>query len=126
MEEEVTILGEVNPTHATGFTPVPIRGRNSTTQARVSPLSKEQDECSDDTALTPTGGQKTCSSLPPSEKKHPNSTVLTLPLQILQPYLLHLHLKNHLNLQRRLPEGKATKKRVTVTPGGVYIFKALW
>ena len=69
MEEEVTTLGEVNPTHATGFTPVPIRGRNSTTQARVSPPSKEQDECFDDTALTPTGGQKTCSSLPPSEKK---------------------------------------------------------
>lgn len=40
MEEEVTILGEVNPTPATGFTPVPIRGRNSTTQARVSPPSK--------------------------------------------------------------------------------------
>lgn len=69
MEEEVTILGEVNPTPATGFTPVPICGRNSTTQARVSPPSKEQDECSDDTALTPTGGQKTCSSLPPFKQK---------------------------------------------------------
>ena len=65
----MTILGEVNPTPATGFTPVPIRGRNSTTQARVSPPSKEQDECFDDTALTPTGGQKTCSSLPPSKQK---------------------------------------------------------
>ena len=123
----MTILGEVNPTPATGFTPVPICGRNSTTQARVSPPSKEQDECSDDTALTPTGGQKTCSSLPPFKQKrkgNPNPTVLTLPLQILQPYLLHLHIKNQLNPQRRLPEGQATKKRVTVTPGEVYIFKA--
>ena len=68
MEEEVTILGELNPTPAAGFTPVPIRGRNSTTQARVSPTSKEQDECFD-TALTPTGGQKTCLSLPPSKQK---------------------------------------------------------
>ena len=68
MEEEVTILGELNPTPAAGFTPVPIRGRNSTTQARVSPTSKEQDECFN-TALTPTGGQKTCSSLPPSKQK---------------------------------------------------------
>lgn len=69
--EEVTILGELNPTPAAGFTPVPIRGRNSTTctQARVSPASKEQDECFDDTAQTPTGGQKTCSSLPPSKQK---------------------------------------------------------
>lgn len=69
IEEEVTILGELNPPPAAGFTPVPIRGRNSTTQARVSPASKEQDECFDDTALTPTGGQKTCSSLPPSKQK---------------------------------------------------------
>ena len=69
MTEEVTILGELNPTPAAGFTPVPIRGRNSTTHARVSPVSKEQEECFDDTALTPTGGQKTCSSLPPSRQK---------------------------------------------------------
>ena len=69
MAEEVTILGELNPTPAAGFTPVPIRGRNSTTHARVSPVSKEQDECFEDTALTPTGGQKTCSSLPPSKQK---------------------------------------------------------
>ena len=69
MEEDVTIFGELNPTPAAGFTPVPIRGRNSATQARVSPASKEQDTCFDDTALTPTGGQKTCSSLPPSKQK---------------------------------------------------------
>ena len=65
----MTILGEVSPTPATGFTPVSIRGENSTTQARVSPPSKEQDECFDDTALTSTGGQTTCSSLPPSKQK---------------------------------------------------------
>ena len=71
MGEEVTILGQVNSTctPSAGFTPVPIRGRNSTTQARVSPASKEQDERFDDTAPTPTGGQKTCSSLPPSKRK---------------------------------------------------------
>ena len=69
--EEVTILGELNPIAAAGFTPLPICGRNSTTctQARVSPASKEQDECFDDSAQTPTGGQKTCSSLPPSKQK---------------------------------------------------------
>ena len=38
VEEEVTILGELNPSPAAGFTPVPIRGRNSTTQASESPL----------------------------------------------------------------------------------------
>lgn len=69
MEEEVTILREANPTPAAGFTPVPIRGRNSTAQARVSPPSEEQHECFDDTSLTPTGGQKSCSSLPPSKQK---------------------------------------------------------
>ena len=69
MEKEVTILGEVNPTPAAGFTPLPIRGRNSTTQARVFPPGKEQDEHFDNSALTPTGGQKTCSSLPPSKQK---------------------------------------------------------
>lgn len=67
----MTILREVNPTPAVGFTLVPIQGtcRNSTAQARVFPPSEEQHECFDDTSLTPTGGQKSCSSLPPSKQK---------------------------------------------------------
>ena len=69
MEEEVTILGDLNPTPAAAFTPVPIRGGSLTTQARVSPSTKEQDECFDDRALTPTVGQKTCSGLPTSKQK---------------------------------------------------------
>jgi len=69
MEEEVTILDDLNPTPAAGFTPVPIRGGSSTTQASVSSSSKEQDECFDDTAVTPIVGHKTCSGLPTSKQK---------------------------------------------------------
>lgn len=128
MEEEVTILGEVNPTPATGFTPVPICGRNSTTQARVSPPSKEQDECSDDTALTPTGGQKTCSSLPPFKQKKgkpqpncPHSASTNSPtLSIASTY------KESTQPPEETPRRSSNKKKVTVTPGEVYIFKAPW
>lgn len=69
MEEEVTILDEVDPIPATEFTPVPIRSRNSTTHARVSPSGKDQDECLHGAVMTPTGRQKTYSSLPPSNQK---------------------------------------------------------
>ena len=111
----MTILGEVNPTPATGFTPVSIRGKNSTTQARVSPPSKEQDECFDDTFLTSTGGQTTCSSLPPSKQKKGTPQLNSRRSACANSPTLSIASTS----KERLPEGQATKKRVTVTPGEV-------
>lgn len=75
-EAESTIVAEVNSIPVAGFTPLPLRIRNTTTQAGVSTLSN-QDGTFDDGASTPTRQhtlQSTSSSLPPAKKKKSAST----------------------------------------------------
>ena len=75
----MTIVAEKNPSPAAGFTPLPLRIRNTTTQAGVSTLN--QDETIDNEASTPTHQytlQSTSSSLPPTKRKKSISSSKTL------------------------------------------------